>query len=744
MIRLLLIIVAVAASLAAEPAAVLSGRVVGPDGSPVAGAVVVVGDATALTDAAGRFSLSGMTPGPVRVSVSPPSAELAGGDQRISISAAGATEVEIELEAMAEVRESIVVTGTGSKSLLSEAPVRTELISSDLVDKQVKTTLTEALTATVPGVRIETNCQNCGTNQVRINGLEGGYTQILEDSLPSYSGVASIYGLDQMPTSFIEQVEIVKGGNSALYGPNAVAGVINLISREPRDFYFRVDAQTGWHRGRPETQQGAAAQLVDLPGGFSVDLYYRGIRRTHIDRDRDGFTELPRRNLQAGGGSLYKRFFSGAAQLRVTGTTADEFRRGGSQLDLRPENTYVTEQLESGRSLVGLRWQHSVSPTTYYNLSTSFSYLGRASYYGVDFDPNAYGFTRNPLWVNDAQVGRTSGAHTVIAGFQFQREYVDDAIPAYNRAFDDLFTNAGVYLQDEIRLNPRLTVIGGFRADKSNAVDRWIFSPRGSLKLGLTDNLVWRAGVSTGFRAPVIFDEDLHIASVGGEGFLVQRGEDLREEKSVSIQSGLDYLGKVGERRYELGAGFFWTTLDNNHQLDEIEVEGFRQLVRVNGAGSFVRGVDLSGSIDMGDRFSVRAGMTFQLARFEEPEPQFGSLRFFRTPNRYGFLSIDAHLPREWELILTGDYTGSMLAEHYAGFIPEDRLETTRSFFVPSLVLSRLFELSDRTKMRWFLSLRNVTDQYQPDLDRGPLRDSSYVYGPSQMRQATIGTTIEF
>ncbi len=725
----------------------ISGRVLTADGEPVEGALVEAPAAHARisSDTDGRFRLDGLPYGEVRLIVKPPSSVLAGGEETVFLAPDQENRIELVLAASAGgVYQSVVVTGGGSESLLQDAPIRTELITSALVDRQVKTTLTEALTATIPGIRVENNCANCGTNAVRINGLEGGYTQILEDSLPSYSGVQSIYGLDQVPTAFIEQVEIVKGGNSALYGPNAVAGVINLISKEPRDFYLRLDSQTGWHKGRPETQYGAAAQLVDLPGGLRADLYYRGIQRTQIDRDRDGFTERPRRDLQAGGGSLYKRFFDGAAQLRLTGSSTDEFRRGGSQLDRRPENTLVTEQLLTGRSLVAARWQHSVSPTTFYNLASSFSYLGRYSYYGANFDPNAYGSTRNPLWVSDAQVGHTQGKHTFLGGYQFWREYVDDSIPAYNRSINDLFTNSGLYAQDEMRLSPGLIVVAGFRADKSNVIDHWIFSPRGSLRLALTPNLTWRAGVSTGFRAPVIFDEDLHVALAGGEGFVIERGPGLKEERSLSLQTGLDYLGSVGGRRYQVGANFFSTRLSNNHQLQEVEAAGFRKLIRVNGSGSQVRGIDLNANFNVTSRFGIRGGMAFQAARFDEPEPQFNSLSFFRTPNRYGFIGADWDLPGAWEVVFTGDYTGPMPAPHYAGFIAEDRLERTRPFFVPSFVVSKLFRPSEGTTMRWFLSARNVTDDFQRDIDQGPLRDVGYVYGPSQMRQITLGATVEF
>jgi len=82
------------------------------------------------------------------------------------------------------------------------------------------------------GVRVENNCQNCNFNQVRINGMEGKYSQILIDGLPIVSALAGVYVLEQIPANMIERLEVVKGGGSPLYGSNAVAGVVNVITKK--------------------------------------------------------------------------------------------------------------------------------------------------------------------------------------------------------------------------------------------------------------------------------------------------------------------------------------------------------------------------------------------------------------------------------------------------------------------------------------------------------------------------------
>jgi outer membrane receptor for ferrienterochelin and colicins len=725
-------------------------------GVPIPGVAVSVNEARTGTglpadlaqgesDVAGRAVFEGLAPGAVSI-VAMAEGFFPNEAAGIELMAGQETQVSVALEVRSVVSETLVVTGTGTEYLAQEAPVRTELLTQELVTRQVKTTLAEAFQASLPGVRMEMNCQNCGLMQIRMNGLEGGYTQILEDGLPNYSGVTSVYGLEQIPTAFIDQIEVVKGGNSALYGPNAVAGVVNLIRREPRENRFRIDTMTGWHWGRPEQQLGSSAQIVDIPGGFSGDFFYRGINRVSIDRDRDGFSDIGKRQLQSGGFGLYRQFLDGTARLNINGAIYDEFRRGGDQFEKPPHESMITEQIDSRRYATSIGWNHSLSPTTFYNLRGSYAYLGRNTYYGGGMDPKAYGDTRNPLWVSDAQVGHQKGRHSILGGYQAWWEFVQDNAPAYNRTQAGAFTNHGMYLQDEWRQSEKFTLIGGVRVDKSNQVSNWIFSPRAGTRLAITENLIWRTSVSTGFRAPQVFNEDLHISQVGGEGFLYENHPELEEEKSMSLSTGIDYVGMMNGKRYTIGGNYFYTDLRDAFTFVEADDPDltYRLLWRVNGPGAHVTGVDLNGDIRLRRDFGLRAGFTFQRARWDEPEEQFQTYNFFRTPQRYGFVSFDWEAPLGLDVVGTYDYTGSMEVPHYAGYIPEDRLEFSKDFHVFNLVVSKLFDVTDDSKMRIYFNLQNIGDAYQPDLDRGPDRDAGYVYGPGEMRRAVIGLTYEF
>lgn len=654
--------------------------------------------------------------------------------------------VVVQLQRAEVVSETIVVTATGTETEVQQAPIKTEVISAALAERQVKTTLAESFQATVSGVRVEMNCQNCGFMQIRMNGLEGPYTQILEDGLPTYSGVTAVYGLEQIPAAFLEQIEVVKGGNSALYGPGAVAGVINLIRREPRENRFRVDSLAGWQHGRPEQQIGGAAQIIDMPARLSGDFYARSINRVPVDRDGDGFSEAGKRRLDSGGFSLYRSFLDSKGRMSVSGTMANEFRRGGDQFEAPPDQSLITEQVDSKRYSLAFNWNHTLSAKTFYALRGSHAYYGRQSYYGSGMDPNAYGNTRNPVWVGDSQAGHQAGRHSILGGYQVWWEHVEDNAPAYARTYGGTFKNHGAYFQDEWRPAGRLTFIGGARIDKSNRVDHAILSPRAGVRIGLTNNWVLRASVSTGFRAPAVFDEDLHIAQVGGEGFMLQNSDRLKEERSISYTGGADYAGLLLGHRVQLGVNLFHTRLKDAFTLDEVLVPGheFRQLIRVNGAGARVGGASVDGTWRFSSRFALRGGFTSQFARWDEPESQFGATSFFRTPSEYGFLGYDWMLPFKFDWSATADFTGTMTAPHYAGYIAEDRLEKTPQFLTFNTVLSRTFELGEHRRLRIYYNLQNIGDTYQRDLDQGPNRDSAYVYGPTEMRRSVVGLTFEF
>ena len=148
-------------------------------------------------------------------------------------------EINFEISEDNIMLEGSVVTANRNETSRKEAPVVINVLTPKIFENTNSFCLAQGLNFQ-PGLRVENNCQNCGFQQVRINGLDGPYTQILIDSRPSFSSLSGVYGLEQIPVNMIERVEIMRGGGSALFGSNAIAGTINIITKEPLYNFFQI------------------------------------------------------------------------------------------------------------------------------------------------------------------------------------------------------------------------------------------------------------------------------------------------------------------------------------------------------------------------------------------------------------------------------------------------------------------------------------------------------------------------
>lgn len=726
----------------AEAPCDLQGQVVDASHRPVAGAMVqVLGAATSLratSDSDGRLCLRGVPAGthPLLVVADGYSVLDATIERQLD------TPLEVVFQLTPAFGEELVVTGTRTAKRLADSPVHVEQITRQTIEASAARTLADTVELT-PGVRIESNCQNCNFSQVRMLGLEGPYSQILVDGQPTVSSLALVYGIEQFPARLLENVEVVKGGGAAIYGAGAVGGVINLIPHAPLDTHASLDGR--WVETGGEPGHSASVLADWSPAGRKTGFSILG-QLDHLDpsdRDGDGFTEVTRRDLLtfAARGEHYA--LNDSARLHAEANWTDAERRGGDLdgIDLPPDQTALTEEISTQRLGLGLGWLHSPSSSFDYRLAASYADTARDSYYGAGFDPDAYGTTDNPLWVVDGQGNVYLGEGTLTFGGQYSRDRIDDRQPGYGRQLAEIHTNVGLYVQDDRRLGDRWTVVYGLRADDHSALDDAVLSPRLAVMMAPRDAWTLRASFAEGFRAPQTFDEDLHIELAGGAARVIQPVQDLVEERSRAWLLSAQWrptFGRKGSASFEAVA--FRTDLDDLFEVVEQDDPATpqREFVRRNSAAARVEGLELAANLRWGSRVALQLGYVVQSSRLEEPEADFGSLRFFRSPDQYGSGNLQVRLPREVDLFVGLRYTGPMVAPHYAGFIDEDRLERTPSFFEVDVNLSRTWTLT-QGDVTLTLGGKNLTDAYQDDLDRGADRDSNYVYGPRLPRSLHVG-----
>lgn len=675
-------------------------------------------------------------------------------EKTITVSAEATSVVHFQMEEVSFTTDEVVVSANRNEVSRKAAPVVGNVMSAKLFETVNSTDLAKSLNFQ-SGLRVENNCQNCGFPQVRINGLEGPYSQILINSRPIISALSGVYGLEQIPVNMIERVEVVRGGGSALFGANAVGGTINIITKDPINNSFQVASTMSNMNGKSwEQYMGGNVSLVAKDNSYGIALYETYRNRNPYDADGDGFSELGKLNMNTFGMRAYYRpnYFS---RINVEYHTTNEFRRGGNKFNLQPHEADITEQTKHIINSGGVSYDRYWGEKHKMSVYGSVQHTDRNSYYGAQKDMNAYGKTNDLTWVvGGMYVGNMDrclfAPATFTGGVEYQSNSLHDVMTGYHRDMQQDVRIAGGFVQNEWRLN-RWTMLVGARLDKHNLIDHPIFSPRVNFLYKPNDNLQARLTYSTGFRAPQAYDEDLHVTAVGGEGVQIRLADGLREERSNSFSGSVDWSFPMGHWQSNILLEGFYTDLHHVFVLEDIgeDQNGDKIKERRNGSGAKVYGVNLDAKVAHGREAQLQLGFTVQRSRYNraevwtsEGEEEQTTKRMPRTPDYYGYFTFTSAPLKNFDFSLSGTYTGKMIVPHMAGYIEKSRMEHTPQFMDLNLKLNYTFVLKDHIKMQVNGGVQNIFNSFQKDLDKGEFRDAGYFYGPTQPRTYFVGIKI--
>lgn len=745
------------------------------EGNSIYGHVIVKGTETSLADAIvmvspigkrivsgadGKFVLRELPAGNYTLSV-----HLVGYSdvtKTVTVSNEYAVDVHFELEEI-NLMDEVVVSASRNEVRRSMAPVVVNVLNQQTFEKVNAVDIAQSLNFQT-GLRVENSCQNCAFPQVRINGLEGPYSQILINSRPVVSALSGVYGLEQIPVNMIDRVEVVRGGGSALFGANAVGGTINIITKDPVSNSFQASSTLSSMEGKAwEQNVGANASLVSDDFEYGLALYQTYRNRNPYDADGDGFSEVGKLNMHSFGLNGYYRPTE-SGRLGIEYHTTNEFRRGGNAFDYEPFESDITEQTKHVINSGGLNYEHFLNGSQHkIAVFTSAQHIARNSYYGAQQNPDAYGKTDDLTWVaGGTYTGRFKHAllfpSTFTAGLEYQSNEMHDIMLGYNRDMKQEVRIASAFLQNEWTIN-KFTLLAGVRVDEHNLIDNPIFSPRANLLYRPSDKMQARLTWSTGFRAPQAYDEDLHVTAVGGEGVLISLADGLDPERSNSFSGSLDWVMNLGHWQANFLVEGFYTGLDDVFVLETVgrDAQGNMLQERRNGSGAKVYGVNLDAKFAHGKDCSLQMGFTAQRSRYNQQEywsenPEVAPTKDMpRTPNCYGYFTFTASPLRNFDVSLSGVYTGSMYVPHFAPdpaeipadfpytYIAQDEMKKTSDFFDFNLKLNYTFLLSEHLKVQLNGGVQNIFNAFQKDLDKGTFRDSGYFYGPTQPRTFFIG-----
>lgn len=678
---------------------------------PLQGAHVRIHNSTsgAYSDADGRFTIPNPANmrWPLVMHVS-----FVGYHQATQSISSSQTEIVFRLKPESSRLDEVVVSGTMVEVSKMDSPIPVEVYSAGFFKKNPSPTLFESLSM-ITGVLPQINCSVCNAGDIHINGLEGPYTMILIDGMPIVSSLSTVYGLHGIPSALIRRIEVVKGPASTLYGSEAVAGIINVITQDPyatAPFMLDVSGTTReeWNVDVSAGQRiGGAATIWGL-NGFVYD-------RPH-DENKDGFTDITQQKRL----SAFTKWAFGDASLAARYVVED---RWGGQLNWTDTfkgsdqvygETIFTQRAEVIATLPFSVAGHASRVDLSYNRHAQDSWYGTTRY-------DALQHTAYALWVTTVR----QGMHTTLVGLPLRYQWYDDSTPATVAADRTLLP--GVFVQNDAALSDKFTILSGLRWD-THPDHGFIWTPRLGVKYSPNERNTIRISGGSGFRVVNLFTED-HAALTGSRE--VEIRNDLQPERSWN--ANLNWMRQWNADRHfgTLDLSLFLTRF-SNQIIPDYDTDATKIIYDNLDGFAISRGMSLNSQLTVIDGPTVTAGVTW-MSVFQRTDRREASMFAPEWSGNYGisYKFID----------ITGRFNGPMRLP----VVPNDfRPSISPWYTILNIQLTHRF----RNRMELYGGVKNVLDftpkdpLFRPDAPFSEEFDAAYNYAPMEGRKGYVGVRV--
>ncbi|MCD6013913.1 MAG: hypothetical protein K0Q79_3775 [Flavipsychrobacter sp.] len=469
--------------------------------------------------------------------------------------------ITIFLAATGTALDAIVVEGTRSNRSIANTPTRVEVLTEEIDEASTMdpSKVAHLLTHST-GIQVQQTSATSNTANVRIQGLDGRYTQILKDGFPLYGGFSGSLSIMQIPPLDLRQVEYIKGSASTLYGGGAIAGLINLISKEPthEETLLHVNAS---QLGALDVNTFMSRKIGKM--GFTLLAQ----RNTHqpFDADKDGYTDLPQLTKYNFNPKLFY-YFSEKTKLSLGGTFTSETREGGDTKLLQHEYPdsvhFYKERNEISRITSQLKFEHSFNDVYTLSVRNSFNLFDRS----LDITPapnlQQYRFAGKQLSsFSEIAVTHRKQQNVLIAGVNFYSDDFKEQQLQSTVLRNEGYQTVGAFANYTFDVNKMIAIESGLRVDY--VVDAKAFVlPRLSALFKWTSKLTTRIGGGMGYRNPTIFNQEAEL--LGYQNVLPIDKKTVKAEESYGGSADIGYKTTFG-RKFSLNINqmFFYTYLNN-------------------------------------------------------------------------------------------------------------------------------------------------------------------------------------
>ena len=595
------------------------------------------------------------------------------------------------LERAGEEMGEVVISSTRSNRTFQNLPTRVEFVNGEELEEKgnmkpgdIRMMLNEST-----GIQTQQVSATSANSSIRIQALDGRYTQLLKDGFPLYAGFSSGLGLLQTPPLDLKQVEIIKGSSSTLYGGGAIAGLVNLISKVPtaeRELRFLVN--------------GTSAGGLDANGFYGqrwgkigLTLYGGRSSNTAYDPSSVGFSAIPKFERYVLNPKLFV-YFSPRTKFSVGVNTGFENRIGGDMQYIRGHGDSKHSYFERNKSQ---RLSTQFSFDHQFNTNSSLTVKNSISNFNRIITIPGYIFN-GKQWSSYSEIAfNTRQTNTEwVAGLNFYtddfKERPDNAFPRRNYQQNTI----GGFIQNTRTVRKWLQTEAGFRGDYVVGYG-WTLLPRGSALFKLTPKLTSRIGGGLGYKTPTIFTEETE--KIQFQSVLPISPDSNRLERSYGVNGDVNYRTTLfdGKLSFSINQLFFFTRIHDPLVLDTLP----GPLYKLTNSTGYLdsKGFETNLKLGYGD-FKLYIGYTFTDAHLNEN----GVIRENPLTVRHRLNNVLVYEKEDkWKLGLEA---------YYYSTEPLNDGKTGKAYWTFGFMAEKIWE-----RFSFFVNFENFTDTRQTRFD---------------------------
>jgi outer membrane receptor for ferrienterochelin and colicin len=411
---------------------------------------------------------------------------------------------EILMEQDVKEEDQVIVASSRTESRIENTPTRVEVLGSEEVNEEVgiKPGNIASLLGDIAGIQTQQTSASTGNTEMRVQGLPGKYTQLLRDGMPLFAGYSGSFSILQIPPLDLKQIEIVKGSVSTLYGGGAIAGMINLISKKPKEGVFE---KTILLNQSTLNESNINVYLSNRKNKMGYTFFTGYTRQQQVDVNKDGFSDLPHTRSYF----IHPTLFLYPDKKNIVSIGYNgvyENRKGGDMLVLKnkPDNLHqYFNQSKADRHTTDINWENKISNTKKIDFKATTGLFDRS------IETNVFGMKAKQLsWYSEASYLSKTKISDWVLGINFNGEDFKKKMPDSSRFKNETTSTIGAFAQNDWRINNRLTLETGLRFDHHNLFGNFVL-PRFSLLYKISRHLTSRIGGGLGYKIPTVFSADI-------------------------------------------------------------------------------------------------------------------------------------------------------------------------------------------------------------------------------------------